>query len=98
MEYTEPLKSGDKLPNHPADTTARKIIRYGEVKDAHSGIICEGGLHKNEIDMLRRGEKGGLAHLHRYVIVQEGNIRRIYHTRSRVIVQVETVPIDDGDV
>lgn len=95
-ETTEPLRNGAKLPTHPADTTARKIIKYGEVRDAHTGITCGGGLHRSEIQMLRSGEKGGLAHLFRYAIVQEGAVRKIYHTRSRVVVEVETVPVEDS--
>jgi hypothetical protein len=97
-EQTEALKNGAKIPIHPAETTARKIIKYGEVRDAHSDVLCSGGLHRNEIDMLRRGEVGGLAHLHKYCFVQEGNTRRVYHTRPRVIISVETIPIDDGDI
>jgi len=93
-EFTQRLKSGDKLPSHPADTTARKIISFGEVKDARDSYPLAAGLHRNEVDMLKRGEKGGLAYLYRYAIVQDGKDRRIYHTRSRVVIAVECEDAD----
>jgi len=97
-EFSEPLKSGAKLPTHPSETTARKIVRYGEVTDSRDGHPLTGGLHQNEIQMLRSGEVGGLAHTYRYCFVQEGNERKIYHTRSRVTICVETLPIEDANL
>ena len=89
MEYTAPLKNGAKLPTHPADTTARKILSYGEVTDARTGTICVAGLHNNEIQLLMGKNPIALSHLCRYAI-RNG---RIYHTRSRVKILVETEEI-----
>jgi hypothetical protein len=93
-EFTEPLKSGAKLPLHPDGTTARTVIKYGEVIDSRDGHALTAGLHRNEIMMLRRGEQGGLSHLYRYAIWQEGQHLKIFHTRSRVVVAVECIDAD----
>lgn len=85
-EYTSPLRNGAKLPDHPADTTARIIVKYGEVTDARTGTICVAGLHNQEIQLLMGKNPIALSHLCRYAI-RDG---RIYHTRSRVVIEVET--------
>lgn len=94
-EFTQPLRNGARLPLHPEGTTARKVVKYGEVTDSHNGIILTAGLHRSEIQMLRRGELGGLGHLYRYAFVQEGSHMKIFHTRPRVVVAVEC--IDDAE-
>jgi hypothetical protein len=95
-EFTSPLRSGATLPRHPDGTTARKVIKYGEVVDSHDGHPLTAGLHRTEIMMLRRGEVGGLGHLYRYAFVQEGAHLKVFHTRSRVVVAVQCV--DDADL
>lgn len=96
MEFTEPLASGAALPDHPADTTARKVIKYLSAFDSHDGHELSAGLHRNEIEILRQGETGGLSHLYRYSFVQEGKNLKIYHTRNRVVISV--LCKDDADV
>jgi hypothetical protein len=89
-EFTEPLRNGAKLPDHPSDTTAKKIIKYGSVFDSHDGHELTAGLHDSEIRTLMNGGNPALAHLYRFAIKQVGADKRIYHTRSRVIIEVET--------
>lgn len=89
-EYSEPLRTGAKLPVHPADTTARKVISYGEVSDSRDGHILTAGLHRNEIQTLKHGGNPALSHLYRYAI-QDGCI---YHTRSRVTMAVTTTDVE----
>ncbi len=98
QEFTEPLRSGAKVPVHPESTTSRKVVRYGEVRDSKDGHPLTAGLHRNEITMLRQGTVGGLGHTYRFAMVQEGPDLRIYHTRSRVIIEVETIEaeVEDG--
>ena len=85
MEYTEALRNGAKLPKHPAETTARKVVKYLDVLDSRDGHELTAGLHNNEIRTLMNGGNPALAHLYRFSI-KNG---RIYHTRSRVILVVE---------
>lgn len=86
MDYTDPLRNGVRLPDHPATTTALKVTRYGEVYDAKDHHPLTAGLHANEIRTLMGGGNPALAHLYRYAI-RDG---RIYHTRSRVVIAVDT--------
>lgn len=90
---TQPLRSGDKLPDHPDHTTSLKIIKYGRVTDDADGHECAGGLHATEISMLKGGERGGLAHLYRYAIIDG----RIFHTRNLVVVDVECTNANADD-
>lgn len=93
MDYddtTESLVNGAPLPDHPSSTTARKITVYGPVFDADDNQQLTAGLHRNEISMLMSGEKI-LEHAYRYAIVD----RKIYHTRSRVIIYVKTEPANE---
>lgn len=83
---TDPLKNGDPLPDHPDDTTAKKITVYGPVYDASDGIQCTAGLHRNEVARLQAGDQMALMHLYRYVILD----RKIYHTRPSVIIHCKT--------
>ena len=85
-EFSSPLRNGAKSPDHPADTTSRIIVKYGEVTDAHTGTICVAGLHNQGIQLLMGKNPIALSHLCRYAI-RDG---RIYHTRSRVVICVET--------
>jgi hypothetical protein len=87
---TEPLKNGSRLPEHPSDTTSLKIVKYGEVRDSHSGVLCAPKLHNSDVSSLKAGNKS-LSHLHLFKI-ENG---RIWHTRSRVTITVECEPLDD---
>lgn len=87
---TEPLENGDSLPEHPHDTTARKITAYGPVHDATDNTQLTAGLHRNEIVVLMN-EGRILEHAYRYAIID----RHIYHTRDKVVIQVTTEPIDE---
>ena len=87
---TEPLKSGAKLPDHPSHSTALKIVKYGEVRDSHSGVLCAPKLHNSDVASLKAGNKS-LSHLHLFKI-ENG---RIWHTRSRVTITCEVEPLDD---
>jgi len=87
---TSPLKNGDKLPDHPSDTTALQITKYGRVFDATDGLELLPNLHRTEIGMLRGGERGGLSHLYRFHI-ESGHI---FHTRAAAVVEVECESID----
>ncbi len=88
---TEPLKNGAKIPDHPADNN-QKIIKYCAVRDAHSNHPLTAGLHETEVRSLMAGNKA-LSHLHRFCIKQIGDKKFIYHTRPRVIIEVE---VEDG--
>ena len=84
-ETTEPLPNGAALPDHPANTTALRIIEYGKVWDDGDGRPLQTGvLHENEIRMLMNGEVGGLGHLYLYALRN----RHIYHTRKLVTIDV----------
>lgn len=89
-DTTEPLPNGAPLPDHPSSTTARKITAYGPVHDADDNTQLTAGLHRNEILMLMSGQRI-LDHAYRYAIID----RKIYHTRSRVIIQVKTEPANE---
>ena len=90
-EITEPLANGAPLPDHPANTTALKIIEYGKVFDDGDGRPLQTGkLHENEIRMLMTGQQMALNHLYLYVIRD----RRIFHTRGLVTIDVQCVPVD----
>jgi hypothetical protein len=91
LAETEPLKSGAKLPDHPA-TTTQKIIKYGEVRDAHTGQLLAAGLHESDVRSLMSGNKA-LNHLYRFAIKQIGDAKYIFHTRPRVVIEVE---VEDG--
>jgi hypothetical protein len=85
-ETTEPLPNGATLPDHPANTTALRVIEYGKVFDDGDGRPLEAGkLHENEIRMLMNGEVGGLGHLYLYAIRD----KKIYHTRRLVVIDVK---------
>lgn len=87
---TEPLKSGDLLPTHPDDTTAKRITSYGNVYDADDGRQLMAGLHRAEVSMLMNGERI-LEHAYRYAIID----RHIYHTRPKAIIHVSTEPVNE---
>lgn len=91
---TEPLHNGDPLPEHPDDTTAKRITAYGFVYDAADGTQLIAGLHRNEVAQLQEGNQMALGHLYRYVILN----RRIYHTRPSVVIHVKTETVTDEDV
>jgi hypothetical protein len=93
-EWTQPLRNGAKIPDHPDGTTARKIIKLGEVVDAKDGHPLTAGLHESDIRSLMSGNHA-LDHLYRFAIKQIGDDKVIYHTRSRVIIAVET---EDADI
>ncbi len=84
---TEPLKSGARLPDHPA-TTTQKIVKYGEVRDSHDGHLLTAGLHENEVRSLMAGNQA-LNHLYRFSIKQIGDAKYIFHTRPRVVIDCE---------
>lgn len=88
VKFTEPLKNGDPLPEHPADTTALKIVSYGTVRDASDGTTLRAGIHRNELKMLMEGNKMALAHLYAYVILN----RHIYTFREAVVIEVKCEP------
>ena len=85
-EVTEPLANGAELPDHPANTTALKVIKYGKVFDADDGRPLRAGLHQSTLRTLMSGQRI-LGHLYAYVILDH----HIYHTRNRVVVDVECV-------
>ena len=87
---TEPLRNGDPLPSHPSTTTARKITEYGPVHDANDDTQLTAGLHRNEVAILRSGQRI-LEHAYRYAVLDQ----KIYHTRSSVVIHVVTEPLDD---
>lgn len=84
-EFTDPLRNGDELPDHPSSTTALKIVKYGDVWDDQDGTRLKVGLHENELRMLMNGEQMALQHLYLYAFRNN----RIYHTRNLVTVDVE---------
>lgn len=87
---TEPLKNGDPLPDHPDDTTAKRITVYGPVFDADNGQQFTAGLHRSEVDQLQHGNQMALTHLYRYTVLD----RRIFHTRQAVVIHVKTIEVD----
>lgn len=87
IDVTEPLANGAELPDHPATTTAFKIIEYGTVVDAMDGTVLKRGMHENELRMLMIGQQMALKHLYIYQIRN----RRIFHTRDAVVINVECV-------
>ena len=88
-DVTEPLPNGAKLPDHPANTTARKIVKYNRVWDDSDGRPLTAGLSEATVAMLMSGEKGGLGHLYHYAI-RRGHI---FHTRSLVNIDVRVVDV-----
>ena len=89
IEHTAPLENGAKLPDHPATTTGRRIIRYGKVYDAQDSQPLTQGLPGAEVQLLMGHNPIALTHLYRYVIRNQ----HIYHTREKVIISVETVDV-----
>ena len=85
---TSPLPNGAQLPEHPANTTALRIVEYGKVYDADDGRPLRCGLHQNEVRMLQMGSKMALGHLYAYVILN----KHVYHTRQAVVIDVKCVP------
>lgn len=85
-DTTEPLINGAKLPDHPANTTARKIVSLGPVRDTADSTVLTAGLHRNEMAMLRSDQRESLSHLYRYAIIDHC----IYHTRHLVTVDCKT--------
>jgi len=86
---TQPLRSGDLLPDHPDHTTALKVTTYGKVFDDADGKELTAGLHRNEIDVLQRGSRI-LSHLYRFAVVNN----HIFHTRNLVTIEVECTDAD----
>lgn len=84
-DQTEPLPNGASLPEHPANTTALKIVEYGKVFDDGDGTPLKGGLHESEVKMLMAGNQMSLRHLYCYAIRD----KKIYHTRRLVTVDVK---------
>jgi hypothetical protein len=85
-ETTEPLPNGAALPDHPANTTALKVVEYGKVWDDGDGRPLQSGrLGENEIRMLMLGNQMALQHLYCYAIRD----KKIYHTRRLVTVDVK---------
>lgn len=87
---TESLTNGASLPTYPHDTTARKVVSYGFVFDADDNTQLTAGLHRSEINTLMSGQRI-LEHAYRYAVVD----RKIYHTRSRVVIHVQTVDAEE---
>ena len=85
--FTEPLKNGARLPSHPS-TTTQKIIKYGQVRDAHDNHPLTAGLHDTEVRSLMAGNRA-LDHLYRFSIKQIGDAKYIFHTRRRVVISCE---------
>ena len=86
-DLTEPLSNGAEIPSHPSQTTARKIIAYGRVKDAKDGTPLRAGLHHATIRGLMDGHQMGLTHLYAYAMLNN----KIYHTRPGVVIEVRTI-------
>ena len=89
VEYndtTEPLPNGAKLPDHPAQTTSKRIVKFGQVSDDADGTPLTGGLHRNEITMLKGNQRDSLSHLYRYQI-ENGHI---FHTRPLIVIECAT--------
>ncbi len=93
METTEPLKNGDPLPDHPANTTSLKITKFCEVRDAENGQVLTGGLHGTTINSLATGNSS-LSHLYRYAYRKIGADTIIFHTRPTVVIDVECEPVE----
>ena len=89
MDVTAPLKNGDRLPDHPANTTALKIVKFGKVYDSEDGVELGGGLHASELACLMDGNQMALEHLYRFAI-RSG---KIFHTRASVVIECKTVDI-----
>lgn len=92
-DQTQPLRNGDLLPTHPDASTALKVVRYGRVYDDTDGHELMAGLHRAEVAMLRQHE-GDLGHLYRYAIVADSRGKRIFHTRDKVVIDVECKNVD----
>jgi hypothetical protein len=88
-DTTEPLVNGAELPDHPANTTALKIVSFGKVYDAEDSRPLRVGLHQNEIRMLMEGEQMALTHLHAYAMLNG----HIYHTRKAVTVDCKCIEV-----
>jgi hypothetical protein len=89
-DTTEPLPNGATLPEHPASTTALKIIEYGKVYDDGDGRpLLAGKLHESDVRMLMSGHNGALGHLYLYAIRD----KKIYHTRRLVTIDVKVTEI-----
>ena len=84
MDTTEPLKNGDSLPDHPADTTAKRITKFLTVRDAFDGKALSGGLHEGIVRLLMQNEPV-LPHQYRFKMTNG----KIYHTRRLVIIDCE---------
>ena len=82
-EITETVFNKGEVPQHPATTTARKVIGILEVRDAQDGTRCTAGLHRNELASLMNGIPV-LPHLYKYCAING----RIYTTRQRGVVIV----------
>ncbi len=85
-ETTEPLINGQEIPNHPSDTTSRKIVGVLGVRDASDGVRLTAGLGRNELAVLMTGERI-LGHLYRFCILNN----KIFHTRESVVLAVKCV-------
>lgn len=89
-ETTEPLPNGAELPEHPASTTALKIIEYGKVWDDGDGRpLASGRLHESQVRMLMNGDQMALQHLYLYAIRD----KKIYHTRQLVTIDVKVTEV-----
>ena len=87
-DVTEPLASGDPIPDHPASDTAHTILTLSSVRDAEDDTLLTAGLHNNEVSTLMSGENP-LPHLYRFAIREHDGKKRIYHTRKSVIIECE---------
>jgi len=90
---TEPLPNGAALPEHPGQSTAYKIVSYGNVYDAEDGLpLSAGKLHESMIRMLMGNETGGLGHLYLFAIRD----CKIFHTRRKVVIDCKCVEVADA--
>jgi len=87
LTQTESLHNGDPLPPHPASTTSLKVVKYGKVLDAGTGVELHPSLHNNELSLLMSRQRHALGHLYLYAIRNS----RIYHTREQVVIEVMCV-------
>lgn len=82
-EVTEVVFNRGEIPQHPANTTARKVDRILEVLDAQNGQRCTAGLHRNELNLLMNGQ-AVLPHLYKYYAING----RVYTTRPNGVILV----------
>jgi hypothetical protein len=91
-EVTEVVFNRGEIPQHPANTTSRKVERILEVLDAKDGTRCTAGLGRNELNLLMNGQPI-LPHLYKYVAING----RVYTTRETGVILVVKCRSDEPE-